>query len=309
LSPLPDSRVSAAAALRRIDEVGPKWHGFSADREGGCSVLTCFGARIRVCSNDVGTLHRLSLYLPPAADWKPAARQAVDDTYTLHVGNPVGRTCDERRSSVLHRGAVVARYLDPDEAVERLASLVHFSFATHARRYLYVHAGVVAWAGHAAVFPGESCTGKSSLIAALVRAGATYYSDEYAVFDAAGLVHPYARAIALREPGQATARYVTAAMLGGACGGPPVPVILTVLTRYVPEARWRPRAVAPSRAVLTLIRNTPLAQSRGDQAIRVLARALQRASAITGRRGEAADVADRLVKRLGQLVDRRAVSR
>jgi hypothetical protein len=65
--------------------------------------------------------------------------------------------------------------------------------AENARRWIFVHAGVVAWRGQAIVIPGATQSGKTSLVAALVRAGAEYFSDEYAVFDARGRVHPLPR--------------------------------------------------------------------------------------------------------------------
>ena len=43
---------------------------------------------------------------------------------------------------------------------------------------------IVTWGrGRAIVIPGRTFSGKSTLVAELVRAGATYYSDEYAVED------------------------------------------------------------------------------------------------------------------------------
>jgi len=59
---------------------------------------------------------------------------------------------------------------------------------------------VVAWRGRAILLPGRSYVGKSTLVMELVRAGAVYYSDEYAVLDARGRVHPFAQPVALREP-------------------------------------------------------------------------------------------------------------
>ena len=56
---------------------------------------------------------------------------------------------------------------------------------------IFVHAGVVAVRGRAIVLPGTSYCGKTTLVAALVRAGATYFSDEFAVLDERGAVHPY----------------------------------------------------------------------------------------------------------------------
>lgn len=47
--------------------------------------------------------------------------------------------------------------------------------------------------------PGRTLSGKSSLVLALVKAGADYYSDEYAVFDGSGRVHPYSKPLSRRS--------------------------------------------------------------------------------------------------------------
>ncbi|HVG83597.1 MAG TPA: DUF692 family protein [Vicinamibacterales bacterium] len=47
-----------------------------------------------------------------------------------------------------------------------------------------LHAGVVSFGGGCMLLPAPTGSGKTTLTAALVRAGATYYSDEIAVFDA-----------------------------------------------------------------------------------------------------------------------------
>ena len=65
---------------------------------------------------------------------------------------------------------------------------------------MFVHAGVVAVDGRALLLPGGSFTGKTTLVAALLRAGAQYGSDEYAVLDEAGLVLPaYPRPLSIRN--------------------------------------------------------------------------------------------------------------
>ena len=63
--------------------------------------------------------------------------------------------------------------------------------AERARNRIFIHAGVVGWQGRAIVIPGRSFSGKSTLVAALLQAGATYYSDEFAVLDGRGYVHPF----------------------------------------------------------------------------------------------------------------------
>ncbi|WP_157871812.1 hypothetical protein [Gloeothece verrucosa] len=99
---------------------------------------------------------------------------------------------------------------------------------------LFVHAGVVGWRGRAIVIPGRSFSGKTTLAAALVKAGAIYYSDEYAVIDRDGLVHPYPRPLCIREGvgEQIKRRKCSVEELGGQAGTDPIPVGLVVHTKY-----------------------------------------------------------------------------
>jgi hypothetical protein len=54
----------------------------------------------------------------------------------------------------------------------------------HAPNQIFIHAGVVAHEGRVIVIPGLCMAGKATLVLALVRAAAVYYSDEFAVLDA-----------------------------------------------------------------------------------------------------------------------------
>src|SRR5262249_46147171 len=74
------------------------------------------------------------------------------------------------------------------------------ALAQRSREMSFVRAGVVAWRGVAIVFPGRQPVGTSSVVSALVRRGAEYYSDTYAVLDDAGRVHSY-RSLIEQDPG------------------------------------------------------------------------------------------------------------
>src|ERR671929_229610 len=86
------------------------------------------------------------------------------------------------------------------------------------------HAGVVGWQGRAILIPGRSFSGKSTLVAALVRAGATYYSDEFAVLDERGRVHPFPKKLSMRLEGSARPRFAPVEELGGRRGTTPLRV-------------------------------------------------------------------------------------
>jgi hypothetical protein len=168
-----------------------------------------------------------------------------------------------------------------------------------ARRRLCVHAGVVVVGGQAVVLPGRSCSGKSTLVLALVQAGAAYLSDEYAVFDADGVVHPWRRPLSLRNLDGTAMMSVPADLLPPPAGAGRFRVGAVVATRYVPGARWRPRRRSPAEGVLPLLDNTVMAQSHPRLALATLGRAVATAVVLDGPRGEAGPTAASLLRRLG----------
>ena len=74
---------------------------------------------------------------------------------------------------------------------ESVESKICVTIAEFAVGKVFLHAGVVGWKGRAIVIPATSFSGKTTLVAELVKRGAQYYSDEYAVLDAEGKVEPF----------------------------------------------------------------------------------------------------------------------
>ncbi len=91
--------------------------------------------------------------------------------------------------------------VDLEVAFGILDAQMRMHIALHAPDHVFVHAGAVGVGGQAIVLPGKSFAGKTTLAAALVRAGAEYCSDEYAALDADGRVHPYPKPLSVRTGG------------------------------------------------------------------------------------------------------------
>ena len=249
-------------------------------------VFASHGSRIGIETNLPGLDRMLHGRLPPQA--QPVEGTAADEVFTLLAR-------DEGRDSIylLHQGSeLVAGIQNLAAALDVLESRWHRAIALHAAPMLFVHAGVVGWQGRAIVIPGRSMTGKSSLAAALVRAGADYYSDEYAVFDRSGFVHPYPKPLSLREP----CRRCSAGELGGRNGAGPLPVGLVVATRYRETARWEPQVLTAGQAVLQLLDNTICARTRAQSAIEIFARVAAAALAIGGDRPSSDQVVSSLLE-------------
>jgi hypothetical protein len=269
--------------------------------------ITVYGVRVGVRVNDASVLSRLEASLPPT--WKPVSSPRVDILYSLVVGG-AGSRPGLRRFSLLYANAGrVARSLDRQDVVDAFESSVHLHVAEVAPRRLFVHSGVVGWQGRAILMPGRSHSGKSTLVAALVHAGAAYYSDEYAVLDERGRVHPYPKPLSLRNgPGGRAIRHPVEAP-GGGTASRPLPVGLVVVSRYRAGAVWRPRRLSAGYGILALLANTVSARRQPAAALAVLPRVAVHAVMIKGARGEASELAPRLLTYLEKSCSRGKVAR
>jgi hypothetical protein len=163
--------------------------------------------------------------------------------------------------------------------------------------FIAIHAGAVAFDDRAILIPGRSLSGKSTLTEALVRRGGTYYSDEFALLDDAGRVHPYARPLTMRATQSEPARSIEPQTLQ-AVGERPVPVALVAYVHYRPDASWDVVDVSPGEGTLALIDNAVAAQTRSDEVLRHCAAAARQAKFVRGVRGEAPDAVDEVLRLL-----------
>jgi hypothetical protein len=271
-------------SMKEVDRLG--WAvGFS---------LKSYGVRIGIRSNDAAALERACQHLP--SEWERASSAVVDRVYSIQIGGKGSRV---RRLNLLYGDDVqLARSADLDSVFETLESDLRIFVAELAKDRVFVHAGVVAWKGQAIVIPGRSYSGKSTLVAELVRAGATYYSDEYAVLDSRGRVHPFSKPLELREEGQFRQTKITAAELGGHTGSKPLPVGLVLISRYKSGARWRPRKLTAGNGVLEMLFNTVSARRSPGRALATLQRVAEQADVLKGVRGDAGKVVPAVLQRV-----------
>ncbi len=271
------------------DSASPCWRALERFRWSAGLAFTSHGARIGVRTTDAALLECLADRLPPGS--LSAADPEVDGLFSLAVVESRSRA-HPAPHFFLHQGACrVAHTRDAGEVLDALASALHGQVAAASRGPLFVHAGVVGWGGKAVVIPGRTFSGKSSLVAALVRAGATYFSDEYAVFDADGRVHPYAKPLSLRDADGQRGRTSPIEALGGRAATDPLPVGLILSARYEAGARWRPRPQSPARAMMALLDNTVQVRTQPQAAMQILQKAAMSAGAFQSKRGEAEQVA------------------
>jgi hypothetical protein len=216
---------------------------------------------------------------------------------TLRVGAagyPVDHSLTLKHDTATSRWQVVGAETNrtvaaiDDVAARCLLGELELFIAAHARRNVFIHAAAVAVNGRGIVLPGRTHSGKTTLAAELVRAGALYYSDEYAVLDAHGLLRPYPRPLMMRATGSAAAGPVTVESLGGTTGRRAVPVGLVAFLRHRSDATFAVSSVSPAHGVLGLIGNAVAAQTRPRAVLTAATAAMSAATATEGTRGDAA---------------------
>jgi hypothetical protein len=253
-----------------------------------------YGLRVGIRVNNRDFLDEVIRRLPPIG--RPANSAVVDRLYWIRqAGEPRGRI---RPFHILYIDSIRhARSCDFDQILRIFEDDAEMWIAENARRRLFIHAGVVGWQGRAILLPGKSMSGKSTLVRKLVAAGATYYSDEFAVLDPHGRVHPWPRALSVRGDPRHRQDRIPLEEMGSPPGAEPLPVGLVAFSSYQQEGKWRPRLLSGGKAALALLANTVAARKRPRQALSVLRLVVSQARAIKSVRGDADQMVEELLGR------------
>jgi hypothetical protein len=251
------------------------------------------GVRVRISTDTESLRPMLEELLPPGwvdhpLDEYPADPEREVPHFTLI-------TQDGLEYLLMRDEAVLAR-ADLNIALHVFDAQLRAYIALHSPDRVFVHAGVVGHLGRAIVIPGRSFSGKTTLVAELVKAGATYYSDEYAVLDENGLVHPYPKPLSIRGDQVLGTRHGVES-LGGTAGTEPLRLGLVVLAHYRPDAVWEPETLTSGETVLALLSNTVPAQERPEETMHALRQAVDGSGAValSGDRGEASEMVEQLL--------------
>lgn len=175
-------------------------------------------------------------------------------------------------------------------------SQIRLTVAEFAKSRVFIHAGVVGWKGKAIILPAKSFQGKTTLVKELTKLGAKYYSDEYAVLDENGLVHPFPKTLSIRG---LTDQYQQVEFevetFGGIKGTEPLTVGMILLTEFESNAKWQPFLLSDGAGVMELLSHTIPIRYNPKFSLKVLNKTVSRAIIVKTKRGEAKDFAVKLL--------------
>jgi hypothetical protein len=248
--------------------------------------VSLFGVQLAVACDSDAVAMALDRYVLP---WLPRAvldGERVDRLVEVRSTSPGGPGFE-----IAVDGAAAAVAPSPLAAIPHVQRALDEAIVRCQTEVAVVHAGVVAHEGRAIVLPAATYAGKSTLVAEMVRHGAEYCSDEYALIDVVGRVHPYPRAVLLRDASGDDQSPRLAGELGGRVARGPVRAGVIVGVRRVAGAALDLAPTTQAEAVLLLLQNTPHALADAPWILAPIARAVEGTACYVGVRGEAAEAA------------------
>ena len=153
------------------------------------------GLRVRVIG-PADLLAELRQLFPPAPAWNTALDDEVGAVFRLER--------DPARAGwhrISRDGVLVWASPERDELLPRLEwAISTLAVERLGRRYVFLHAGAVAWNGRGLLLPATSGGGKTTLVAGLIAAGFAYLSDEVAALDpTTSQLLPFPKSLCIKE--------------------------------------------------------------------------------------------------------------
>lgn len=258
--------------------------------------IRAFGRTFAICISDHELLLDVLKALPPR--WRPMAWTGEADRYFRVVRRP-GRShasqdwrfdiYEDQEPEPIRKG-VTAK-----EVQSEIEWRLEDDVSERGYPEIFVHAGVVEWRGNAIVLPGHSMQGKSTLVAALVDAGATYFSDEYAVVDAQGAIWPYPRAPKLRADIHHARRDMGKETILARPVDGPIPASLVAVMDYVPGSGLQLTPLRGAAAIMSICQYAFALRTRPEDTFELIGKLVETALVFQGTRGDASAIAKRLL--------------
>ncbi len=250
--------------------------------------IESFGVKIGFSTNSVEALEAVKqavgIYLPDC--FKEIEKTETEHNF-LFVWNK------SERDSLYKNGERIFSRERRETSVESAASRIRLTVAEFAAKRVFIHAGVIARKGKAVIIPGRSFYGKTALTVALVKRGAIYYSDEYAILDAEGFLHPFPKMLSVRgEIDDHKQIDYPVEKFGGTAGTEKIPVGMVLITQYKARARWNPKILSPANGVIEMLQHTIPIRQNPQFTLEVINKIAKESVFVKSKRGDVSKIAD-----------------
>lgn len=191
------------------------------------------------------------------------------------------------------------RYFNDDDLLDYFSSQLRITIAEFAKSKVFIHAGAISWRGVGIIIPGQSYSGKTTLVSELIKIGAEYYSDEYAVLDEKGFLNAYPKMLSMRGIINDWDQIDTAPEdFGAIIGNKIIPVGMVLITKYDEGFEWHPEILKSGEGILEILQHTIPVRNNPEFVLKVLKKMASRAIIAKSKRCTAHAFAPILLKYL-----------
>jgi hypothetical protein len=254
--------------------------------------VDAYGVRIGIAADDESIFEQVKAICAQAF----VGRLAFDDNAAKEPDlRYLFRTLDNGEVEYDLDGERVSKFRKDFGFSRHFNSIIRAHVAGRSKEWVFVHAGVVEWRGKAIVIPGRSHQGKTTLVSELIRIGARYMSDEFAILDSKGLVHPFDRDLAVRTSPEIGMESLPPSEFGAEKRLEPIEAGMLLFTNFDESAVWSPERITVGSGILEAIPQVIPVSFNTKFALKVLNTTFNRAIIVRSDRGEARDTAPRIL--------------
>lgn len=256
-----------------------------------------YGVKIGIRSNSPKLIENLEGNLPflIPVDFRRIEFDEAEHIFSFY-------TKGSKKKNVAYKGdEIVSTYFGEND-FDILESQIRMTVAEFAEDFVFLHAGVVGYKGKAIVIPAKSFSGKTTLVAELAKRGLDYYSDEYAVIDKDGFVHPFPKKLSIRGIIDDWKQVdIDVEELGGKKGEKLIEVGIILVSKYKKRAKFRIEELTAGGGIIESIANSVSIRQNPEFVLSVLGRITNRARILKTNRTEASKFVDKFLPYLEEL--------
>lgn len=267
------------------------WKGFYA--------FESYGVEIGIRSNDMEVLGRLKNRLPFLL---PTGLREIEFNSATHIFS-INWSNNKRKKHYFYKNSEEIGQLPfKEEKLDMLESQIRMTVAEFAKDHVFLHAGAVKYKDKAIIIPARSFSGKTTLVAELAKRGLEYYSDEYAVIDKDGFLHPFPKQLSMRGIINDYEQLdLDVEEFGGKKGEKPINIGLILVSKFKKRARFQPQLISSGEGIIESIANSVSIRQNPEFVLQVLGIVMNKAKVVKTNRTEAAKFADKFLPYLDEI--------
>jgi hypothetical protein len=276
---------------RKVDLEKKEWLGFFG--------FESYGVNIGIRTTNAEVLEQLKARLPLLL---PTGFREIEFDQAEHIFSICWTDQPRKKNLVYKNEKEILRLSRKDWKLDLLESHIRMTVAEFADDFVFLHAGAVRYKDRAIIIPARSFSGKTTLVAELAGRGLEYYSDEYAVIDKNGFVHPFPKQLSMRgiinDHEQVD---IDVEEYGGKKGEEPISVGLILVSKFIKRAKFQPKLMTSGEGIIESIANSVSIRQNPQFVLKVLGIVMNQAKVVKTNRSEAKRFADKFLPYLEEL--------